>query len=282
MRFVFTLISFWLTFVLSLAGWWLYFGMSILSKAPELLAQDDLVRHQKMLFQEGCVLMVFLLGGGLGLFYFAYRMHKEKIVKEKFFASFTHDLKTALFRLQLQIEKIGQDVGEEKVSPVLVQTRKIHLDLENGLDSTIGNKKELYIEKIDMNNFLSELHAQWPEFHIKLQGKPAHVLADKKALHSVFKNLLHNSFFHGEAGQIFISINEEKKNIKIEYSDNGNPFKGDVDNLGVVPQQSIEGSGFGLYIIRYWVEKMNGLIQFNHSDSGGLGVQIYLPGGLEL
>src|SRR5690606_12210454 len=128
-RWVFIIISFWLTFVLSLAGWWLYFGMHILEQTASVVDSPQLIRHQKMLFQEGTVLFLFLLFCGIGLFYFAYRMYKEKSAKESFFASFTHDIKTALFRLQLQIEKLESKIGEESVAPVLVQTRKIQLDL---------------------------------------------------------------------------------------------------------------------------------------------------------
>ncbi|NQZ19117.1 MAG: HAMP domain-containing histidine kinase [Bdellovibrionales bacterium] len=206
-------------------------------------------------------------------------MYKEKSAKEKFFATFTHDIKTALFRLQLQIEKLGQAAGEEAISPVLVHTRKIHLDLENGLDSTIGQKKELYVEQIGFKNFVSELHTQWPEFHIKLSGDDSEVLADRKALHSIFKNLLHNSFFHGEADKVLIELENKTKKVRCTYSDNGKKFEGDKETLGLQPQASTQSSGFGLYIVRYWVEKMGGQLNFLLSEAGGLKIQIDLPQG---
>ncbi|MEM7647330.1 MAG: hypothetical protein AAF203_10505, partial [Pseudomonadota bacterium] len=108
MRIIFGVIFFWLTFVVSLAGWWLYYGVTTLSQVMNLSDQPQLVRHQRMLFAEGCVLLIFLLVGGIALFYFSYRMYKEKSAKEIFFASFTHDLKTTLFRMQLEVEKLGK------------------------------------------------------------------------------------------------------------------------------------------------------------------------------
>ncbi len=279
MKWIFTLISFWLIFVLSLAGWWLYFGITVLSGIAESESGIPLVKHQKMLFYEGCVLLFFLLAGGLALFYFSFRMYKEKSAKEKFFATFSHDIKTALFRIQLQIEDLGEQVGEEKISPILVQARKLHLDLENGLDAAIGGKKNLFIEKIDINEFLADLHTQWPEFHIQLKGE-AQVLADRKALSSVFKNLLHNSFFHGKADKVVLDLRDLSGKIQINYIDNGQTFKGNLSDLGNAPLSRGGSSGYGLYLVQYWMERMRGGLDFRKSPNGQLEIEMTLPGAL--
>lgn len=278
MRWVFLLIAFWLIFVLSLAGWWLYFGISTIQKIPVLIEGSDFARHQQMLFLEGIVLFAFLLLGGLSLFYLSYRLYKEKTAKERFFASFTHDLKTALFRLQLQVEKIGHDLGDDSIDPILVETRKMHLDLENGLDSTLGRKKEIYLEEIDLKNFLYELHTQWPEFHFKISGDNALVKADAKALQSVFKNLLHNSLLHGESDEINVNISANNGSVKLDYSDNGKAFVGELSELGSKPLNSAKGTGFGLYIVHYWIERMSGELVFYQTGSGSLGAKISLLG----
>jgi signal transduction histidine kinase len=277
-KWIFGVIFAWLVFVLSLAGWWLYFGVTTLSEAASVGMPVELARHQRMLFTEGSVLLFSLLIGGIGLFYFAYRMYKEKSAKEIFFASFTHDLKTALFRLQLDVEKLSQKTKEQEIQNILGHTRKMQLDLENSLDSTVGDEKKLFIETVNLKNFLVELHAQWPEFHIKMTGEDE-LPVDRKALHSIFKNLLHNSFIHGEADEVSVDLKKQGHRYHLHYHDNGKAFRGNQSTLGHSPHYSHEGSGFGLFIVRQWVSKMGGQVRFSKNNKQALEVVIELPGG---
>ncbi len=274
MRWVFGTILVWLVFVMSLAGWWLYFGVTTLSSAASYGIPSELARHQRMLFTEGTVLLFSLLVGGIALFYFTYSTYREKSAKEMFFASFTHDLKTALFRMQLEVEKMGDRPG---VQSILNQTRKMQINLENSLDSTVGQDKKLYFEKVQLKNFLLDLHAQWPEFHIKVTGDDE-LLVDKKALHSIFKNLLHNSMVHGAADEVTVSLTKQGHRFHILYKDNGKEFSGDPSQWGQRPTYSNIGSGFGLYIVREWVKRMGGKIQLTASETQSLQVSIDLPG----
>ena len=274
MKWIFSTIFFWLVFVLSLAGWWLYFGITTLSRTTELGSQ--LARHQRMLFMEGTVLMALLLIGGLSLFYLAYRMYKEKSAKEMFFASFTHDMKTSLFRLQLELEKLSKQPQAPAVDNLFNQTRTMQLDLENSLDSTVGAGKPLFIETIEFNEFLSELHTQWPEFRIKVSGEKR-LSADRKALYSIFKNLLHNSFLHGEADEVIIHIELSDNSLKITYSDNGQPFQGDLKELGQQMRFSAEGTGYGLFIVQQWAKQLRWQLDFQLSPSESLQVVFMVP-----
>lgn len=273
MRLIFGSILVWLIFVMSLAGWWLYYGITTLSNADALKIPSQLAKHQRMLFTEGIVLLVCLLSGGLALFYFSWRMYKEKSAKEMFFASFTHDLKTALFRLQLEVEKSTKDEPSQKL---LGHTRKMQLDLENGLDSTIGHHKKLYLENINLKECLVDLHAQWPELSIQYSGETL-LRADRKALNSVLKNLLHNSFVHGEADQVRVNLSKSSSQFELIYEDNGKTYEGDPSRLGLLRERTM-GSGFGLFIVRQWVKKLNGRIEFFINESQSLGVKIKLPG----
>jgi signal transduction histidine kinase len=258
---------------MSLAGWWLYFGITTLSQFASEGVASEVARHQRMLFFEGSVLLVSLLVGGLALFYFTYSTYKEKSAKEMFFASFTHDLKTALFRMQLEVEKLGD---RPQTQSLLKHTRKMQINLENSLDSTVGEDKQLYIENVQLKNFLLDLHAQWPEFHIKVSGEDQ-LPVDRKALHSIFKNLLHNSVVHGGADEVSVSLTRKKSHFCLRYVDNGRPFTGNPEVLGQEPTYSMDGSGFGLYIVRRWVQRMGGQIEFESSPQKSLQVTIQLP-----
>ena len=159
MKWIFTSITVWLVFVLSLSAWWMIFGIQTLSQIATLdvEAGSTILRQQKMLFYEGSVLALMQILGAVFLFYFSYRMYKEKSAAENFFASFTHDLKTSLFRLQLQIEGMEATHPSPGTAKALAKARRLQLNLENGLDSVLGQKKSLFIEKIQLADFVAEL-----------------------------------------------------------------------------------------------------------------------------
>ena len=102
---------------------------------------------------------------------------------------------------------------------------------------------------------------------------------DKRALHSIFKNLLHNSFVHGQADEVSVELTKRNNKFELDYKDNGKAFDGSLDQLGQEPQSSPQGSGFGLYIVRLWVKKLGGSIDFQKSSSDSLSIQVKLPGG---
>lgn len=277
MKWVFGVILAWLVFVMSLAGWWLYFGVTTLSTAAAHGIPSELARHQRMLFLEGCVLLVSLLVGGVALFYFSYSTYQEKSAKEMFFASFTHDMKTALFRLQLEVEKLGQNVSAPEIEKIMGHTRKMQIDLENSLDSTVGQNKKLFFEKVNLKNFMADLHTQWPEFHIKVTGEKE-LPADRRALHSIFKNLLHNSFIHGQADEVTVTLDNKDDGWQLNYFDNGQPFQGEVATLGQQPHYSPQSSGFGLFIVRQWVSRLGGQVEFSKNKNQSLKVTMTFPG----
>ena len=159
---------------------------------------------------------------------------------------------------------------------ILSHVRKINLDLENNMDWAVGGSGKIFFEKISLRNFLTELHAQWPEFGIKCSGKDQ-LQTDRKALQSIFKNLLHNSFIHGQADEISIDLNRKDNKYVLSYGDNGKEFCGDLSTLGQLRHGEIVGSGFGLFIVRQWVGRLGGQINFSKNNSSALQVAIELP-----
>jgi len=279
MRWIFTTITVWLLFVLSLSTWWMIFGVTTLDQLAngQIGEGSKILRQQKMLFYEGSFLAIMQVLGGLGLFYFAFRMYQEKAATEKFFAAFAHDLKTSLFRLQLHVESLdGASPGADQ-GLLLAKTRHLQLNIENGLNSVVGGRKGLFMEVVDLCDFVADLHAQWPEMEIQLKGEQ-NLYCDKGALRSIFENLMHNSYAHGAASVIVVKVQKSsKENLELSYSDNGKVFDRSVDSLGQKPVNSEKGSGFGLYLVRFWVEKMKGKVSFAKSASGQLQVTIQLP-----
>src|SRR5258707_1129328 len=102
------LISTWILLTISMASWWLIYGLRQIEKNAGL-AGGEVVRGERMLYSEGGFLILLLLGGGLSLLYYSVReFRRNKEVKE-FFATLTHELKTPLASLRLQVESLQED-----------------------------------------------------------------------------------------------------------------------------------------------------------------------------
>jgi len=241
----------------------------------------QLHRHYQMLLWEGGILITSLLGGGLALFYFAWREQKRHAQVEEFFAAFTHDAKTALASLRLQAESLQEDFADEP-SPLLDRllrdTLRLQLQLENSLFLVNLTRGKFFVEEISLSSCVHNLSRHWPDLSIRQSGD-AVVMADARALESILTNLIQNAVTHGHASDIEIQVDRNHEKSLVSIVDNGRGFSGDVDQLGklFVRHGRGSGSGVGLYIVRQLVKRMNGSIEFQTRADSGFIARFDLP-----
>jgi signal transduction histidine kinase len=279
----------WLVFTLTLSGWWLIFGLKQIDLISHLQnAEGSLIlRQHRMLVLEGSVLLGLLLGGGVALAYYIIVETRRASQIQRFFAAFTHDLKTSLASLRLQGEALSEDLKDSEHRGLLRRLIKdqvrLELQLENSLFISNTENSKLYLEKISLAEALSSLAQTWGEMKISTEGN-AQVEVDTRAFESVFKNLFQNSFIHGRATQIQISITAlEAERVKISVRDNGRGFQGEIKKLGQVfyRHNSTSGSGIGLYLTSLLVRQMGGEVKFIAQPSEGFVTEIYLRGQIQ-
>src|SRR5580704_16879596 len=112
------LISAWILMTISMASWWLIYGLRQIEKNSSL-ASLEVIRGERMLHWEGLSLILLILGGGLGLLYYSVReFRRNKDIKE-FFATLTHELKTPLASLRLQVESLQVDLANTEHSRLM-------------------------------------------------------------------------------------------------------------------------------------------------------------------
>ena len=280
-------VGIWLVFTLSLAAWWLIYGLQQIELLSEAVvragAKDlDVLRRQKMLIWEGGILLVSLLFGGAGLFYFVGKFQVQSRRLKSFFATFSHDLKTSLTSLRLQAEALQEDFAEQP-SPLLTRlvgdTVRLQVQLENSL-YLANEDQQLFVEKIELLPLLERFKQDWPEVKIEVCGS-GFAMSDARALESVFKNLLHNAIGHGAAKEITIEISSAKDGfVDLLISDDGSGFSGDMTKLGELFRRHTggSGSGVGLYLVCLLTRKMGGSVQFETSQKGFVA-KIQMPGG---
>src|ERR1019366_6607410 len=103
----------WLLLTVSMTSWWLIYGLMVVGQLAggTQSQQEEVIRGQHMLHWEGGSLILLLILGGIGLFYYSLReFHRNRQI-EQFFATLTHELKTPLASLRLQVESLQEDLA---------------------------------------------------------------------------------------------------------------------------------------------------------------------------
>jgi len=255
----------WMVFNLSLAAWWMIFSLrNVEVSTPQ---------HQ-MLVSEGSILILSLLLGGGALLYYIARERKQNEQIRQFFATFSHELKTSLASLRLQAESLAEDFRDSASNPLFLRLVKdsvrLEIQLENALSLAQLDSNRLFIERVNLKRLLSSLEHQWPDFKIEL-ARDAEVLGDKRALESVFRNLIQNAIVHGGAKRMRIEAAALSADaLELTLRDDGQGFMGDRRSLGqlFLRHNARSGSGVGLFIVRTLTEKMGGAVEF---PAGGEG-----------
>lgn len=213
---------------------------------------------------------------------------REQELKKKetlLLASISHDLKTPLAGITGYVEGILYDVVEEKedikkyASIILNKATSLDKLVDDILEHSKANlnqfsiqKKEVYA-KAFFENLLFELlqDAQQKGFEFTYDSVPNVLLSlDSRRIAQVMRNLVDNSIKYGNpCGKIHVSFCLQETMLIISVEDNGKgisaadlPFIFDEFYRGdKARSQGIGGSGLGLNISKYIVEKHGGKIE---------------------
>jgi signal transduction histidine kinase len=285
---------FWLVLTVSLAIWWFTLGLRQAQTISDLslalgepyntLSSNLMLKQTRMIWMEGTFFIILLSLGGAVLVWFSYLDLKRNQLIQDFFSTVTHEMKTPLAGLRLQVEGLMEDLSENKeYSNLLNRALKESDRIESQMDkafylASLMRSEALFIEKIDLNSIRQYILDTFPAVEW-LQEKSIIILADRKAMESILQNLIENSYKHGFASKIRIVIQKENKQfLSIQVMDNGRGFQGFVSQIGkpFLRISSSSGTGIGLYIVTQLIKKMKGQVNFNSNDSG-FSVKILLP-----
>lgn len=284
----FILILFWSLFTVTLGCWWVIFNLRQIEKLQNLAFESasELVRHQRMLLFEGITLVILVLLGAVALLSFMERERKKNLQVKEFFATFTHELKTALASVRLQGESLEEDLRDSGhqtlVSRLVGDTVRLELQLENSLFLAHVEQDQLFFEDIGLKRLLSSISHQFPMAELQVSGE-AQVHVDRRCFESVLKNTIQNAIHHGGAKQIHFAVSKkDSRNILISITNDGRGFKGNPDKLGelFVRHSTSSGSGVGLYLVKELMQKMHGLALFK-AEAESFRVELQIEGQIE-
>lgn len=265
----------WFAFTFSLVTWWWIFF---------LLRYSSDSSH-RMFAWEGSILIAAVLIGGVALIVFTYRDQKRHQRLRFFFSTFSHDIKTSIARLRLQAEVLEEDLhgNNNPVMKRLIQDiQRLDLQLENSLLLANVENVPLLREQVSLNNLFASLRNEFADLSFEIE-KEAHIQGDRRALLSVFRNLLQNALLHGKASTVRIkvrAINSHRLELIVE--DDGLGFKGSLEKLGseILISTDSRGNGIGLLITKRLLAKMKGDIQFASKENSGFQSIIQVEGTL--
>ncbi|MCB1173243.1 MAG: HAMP domain-containing histidine kinase [Leptospiraceae bacterium] len=289
----------WLVFTVSLGIWWFYLALSNtdelinltrqLGEADHLQELSRYARQRNMIQLEGIVFLAMLFSGGVILIWMVHRDNKRHRLIQDFFSTLTHEMKTPLTSLQLQVESLLEDSQDKelqaRLKKVLDQNNRIGIQMSKAFYlASLMRSEQLYIENFRLEPLLQELHWDWPQLELT---PPLHyvVRADRRALDSILKNVFDNAVQHGEADRIKITASPLEGQIQLQIQDNGRGFPGQIQQLGqaFIRHGRSSGSGIGIYIIKSLLTKMQARVTFKNlqdEENGpvkGFGVTMLLP-----
>jgi signal transduction histidine kinase len=255
----------WLVFTIALASWWFIFGLRH-AEGPAV---------QRMLVSEGVALIASLLVGGAALLYGIRREQARHNAIEEFFAAFTHDLRTSLTSMRLQVESLDEDLRERGEDNPLLQrllsdSVRLQLQLDNSLFYANRKRGKLFIEQVCLRNTVDSIAREFADLTVSMSGDMA-VLADARALEVVLRNLFQNALIHGGASAVDVRIDPTgAARVAVRIEDDGSGSETDVRDLGRLFYRPTKrsGTGVGLYISRRLAKRMDGLLTLSRGARG--------------
>ena len=197
-------------------------------------------------------------------------------------AGVSHDLRTPLTRMKLQLSMMEQD---EVVATLNQDITEMEHMLTGYLAFAKGEGKE-EMEHIELTPFITELVEKFrtEEFPIGLHiEEPLAILGRPNELVRVFSNLLTNAQKYAHMANVSVGHREDEVQIIIDDDGPGIPPKKRVDafkpffRLDKSRNSATGGVGLGLTIVRDAVLAHGGSIKLETSPQKGLRVLMTFP-----
>lgn len=265
----------------------------------DALLKEKLHKQWMMIFGEGSVFLILLL---LGILRTRNSFKKEVALsaqQKNFLLSVTHELKSPLASVRLQLETIRKrDLPKEKqhemLEDAIEDTDRLNALVENILVAARldNHTYSHHPEKINLSDEVKDLTEKiasgLARHHVIKMDIAENVFAsfDRIGFHSMFLNIVENAVKYSKAGtEIKISLAKKNDSVVLSVADRGagiaaaereNIF-GRFYRIGNEETRTTKGTGLGLYIVRSLSEAHNWSVNIHDNEGGGSIFEITIP-----
>ena len=210
----------------------------------------------------------------------AKRINRHLNQRAEMLSGISHDLRTPLTRLKLQLAMLNQKDLSKKMSRDIDEMEKM---LNNYLQFA-KNQSQEETSKIDLGTLFHSIENQFnnkkltisKNNNVELEGRPS-------ALKRSFENIIQNGLTYGN--RVFVDIQRGNNRAIITIEDDGPGIPEDQYKNVFKPFFRLDksrglnqaGVGLGLAIVEDIINSHGGNIQLNKSKLNGLQVKISLP-----
>ncbi|MEO1475635.1 MAG: ATP-binding protein [Pseudomonadota bacterium] len=200
--------------------------------------------------------------------------------RTKMLAGISHDLRTPLTRLKLQLAMLEQS---DDVKAAKQDLNDMELMLDEYLAFVRGEEEEA-ARAIDVTDMLSDISSGYPEADITLQSSvPIMLLAKPISLKRALSNLVSNSVAYADKTEI--SVHDTPGGVTIWVDDDGPGIPREQYEEALKPFTRLEdgrsqnkpGTGLGLALANDATRQAGGRLTLHSSPLGGLRVEMKLP-----
>lgn len=282
----------WLALVCGLGGWWVWLMHSQARRIAALEQQagiavpairEQWLRTERMLLWEGGAFFAALLVS-LGVLAV---LHGRDLARARalqaFYASATHELRTPLAALRLEVEGLAEVVapthaGRPWVERMLEDAARLESQVERALElARIEGGGNVPVQPADLHAVVTDFVRSWrppPGRRVEVRNLTAHVgaMANPASLHTLLRNLFENSVRHARADDLVITLDTTDAGARVELrvADNGGPPRALPPALGDLFSRGADsrGAGVGLYLARQLMRRMGGDARFEPGPAG--------------
>lgn len=213
------------------------------------------------------------------------RINKQIQQRTAMLAGVSHDLRTPLTRMKLQLEMLGQGDDVQAMKSDIQDMEKM---IEAYLQFARGEGNEA-MERVDIEDFLARICRMFDakEFkvglYIKDKGENYNLFVRPVAFERCINNILSNAQKYAKEAWVTLAVDEDEIKITIEdngcgidpahYEDVFKPFYREEKSRN----SKTGGVGLGLPIAQDIILAHGGEISLGESKKGGLKVTIKLP-----
>ena len=209
-------------------------------------------------------------------------------LKRNFVSLMSHDLKTLLLKIASVVEVLKMENSDRKILNELNMIDDSTSQLNDFISSILDltkmetNDFGLKLASIDLNKIVErtvhQLRDMASRHNVQINFEPDvlfPITIDEKLMGRVINNILENGIKYSGAGSIITIKTEDAGDfVALTISDNGvgideKELKYIFEKFYRLKNDKIPGNGLGLYLVKYFVELMEGQIKVQSKVSEG-------------